>query len=142
MTHDDVADVVAACEWLFEPPGSTPSLWDPSAAAERLTQVCGSRSGSCIVGVDDRSLVAFCTVYLDLVSIRFGQRAWLNELAVHPLHRSAGVGKRLLDAAKQWARDRGATHLMVDSGVLRSEAHRFYLREGPDMQANCFGWLL
>jgi ribosomal protein S18 acetylase RimI-like enzyme len=28
--------------------------------------------------------------------VRFGQRAWVEDLAVHPDHRSAGHGKALL----------------------------------------------
>ena len=38
-------------------------------------------------------------------------RCWVEDLAVNPEHRSQGVGKALLDAAKEWARERGATHL-------------------------------
>ena len=52
-----------------------------------------------------------CTVYLDIRSVRFGDRAWVEDLSVHPDHRSQGVGKALLDAAKDWGRARGATHL-------------------------------
>ena len=73
-------------------------------------------------------LVGACTVNLDILSVRFGQRARVEDLAVHPRHRSRGTGKLLLAAAKVWARERGATHL--ESGEARADAHRFYRREG------------
>lgn len=142
MTTADVGAVVKSCEWLFEPPASVPPLWDPTAAAERLQGLCGSPTGACFVVDIHKMVVGFCTVYLDLMSIRLGQRAWLNELAVHPDHRSQGLGKQLLDTARTWARKRGATHLLLDSSVARLDAHRFYVREEPDWQAMCFAWLL
>jgi GNAT superfamily N-acetyltransferase len=83
-----------------------------------------------------------CTVSLDLRSIRFGLRAWVEDLAVDPARRSSGVGKALLDAAKAWGRARGATHLELDSGDARADAHRFYERERPDWAGRCYGWAL
>ena len=56
--------------------------------------------------------------------------------------RSRGTGKALLDAAKDWARERGATHLELDSGVERTDAHRFYEREKPSWESKCYAWEL
>ena len=78
-------------------------------------------------------LLGLCTAYLDMNSVRFGPRCWVEDLAVSPDHRSQGVGKALLDAAKDWARDRGATHLELDSADARDDAHRFYEREAPEL---------
>jgi GNAT superfamily N-acetyltransferase len=66
----------------------------------------------------------------------------MNELAVDPNHRSRGVGRSLLIAARNWAQEQGATHLIVDSGLARIDAHRFYRREQPTFEAICFGWLV
>ena len=41
------------------------------------------------------------------------------------------IRKSLLDAAKAWARDRGAAWLELESGSARVDAHRFYERERP-----------
>jgi GNAT superfamily N-acetyltransferase len=142
ITKAEVSAIVAACEWLFEPPAGRPQLSDPAAADERLQALCASPTGTGFVAEREATIVGFCTVYLDLMSIRVGQRAWLNELAVHSEHRSQGIGKRLLDAARNWARTMGATHLLLDSNVARVDAHRFYEREKPDLQATCFGWWL
>ncbi len=93
-----------------------------------------------LVADDDGTLVGFCTAYQEMHSVRFGYRAWVEDLAVDPGRRSAGVGKALLDAAKDWARERGATHLELDSAESRADAHRFYERERPDYRSIQFGW--
>ena len=87
-------------------------------------------------------LVGFCTAYDELESVRFGRRVWVEDLAVDPERRSLGTGKRLLDAAKDWARARGASHLELDSAETRADAHRFYDREHPSWRSVCFGWEL
>ena len=95
-----------------------------------------------LVADADGAVVGICTVYLDIESVRFGRRAWVEDLAVSPDHRSAGHGKALLDAAKDWARERGATHLELDSAEVRADAHRFYEREQPSWRSISFGWEL
>jgi GNAT superfamily N-acetyltransferase len=95
-----------------------------------------------LVAEADGEAVGVCSVYLDIESVRFGRRTWVEDLAVHPAHRSARHGKAVLDAAKAWARRRGATHLELDSGEARAEAHRFYERERPSWRSISFGWEL
>ena len=138
----DAAALLAGYEWLFEPPGSVPPRWDRERAAARLEALCAGRDATMLVADADGAVVGICSVYLDIESVRFGRRAWVEDLAVHPGHRSAGHGKALLDAAKDWARERGATHLELDSSDARADAHRFYERERPSWRSACFGWEL
>jgi GNAT superfamily N-acetyltransferase len=119
-------------EWLFAPPGSRPRKWDPERAAAVLAEAIASPEAEILVAeAPSGELVGICTAYHELNSVRFGDRVWVEDLAVHPERRSQGIGKRLLDAAKDWARGRGATHLELASALGRTEAHRFYEREGP-----------
>ncbi len=138
------ASVVPMYEWLFDPPGSRPPAWDERRAAVALRQAIDSHDACVLVAERPTAgaLVGFCTAYQDLHSVRFGYRAWVEDLAVDPGQRSRGVGKALLDAAKAWARERGATHLELDSAEARADAHRFYEREGPAYRSICFGWEL
>ena len=140
--NDDAPHLVAAYEWLFAPPGSPSPGWDPGVAEQRLRDVIAATSSDVFLAEHDGELVGLCTVYRDIHSVRFGDRAWVEDLAVHPGHRSLGIGKALLDAAKDWARDRGASHLELDSGLARADAHRFYEREQPSWRSICFGWQL
>jgi GNAT superfamily N-acetyltransferase len=130
--------------WLFAPPGSVPAAWDERRALVALRQAIDSHDSVVLVADDEieGELVGFITAYQDLHSVRFGYRAWVEDFAIDPLRRSQGIGKRLLDAAKDWARERGATHLELDSGDARLDAHRFYEREGPSWTSRQFSWEL
>ncbi len=134
--------ILAMYPWLFEPPGSTPPRWDEERARLVLTEAVISPDSAVFVADDGGELVGFCTAYLDLNSVRFGRRCWVEELAVGPERRSEGIGKALLDAAKDWARAAGADHLELDSGLGRADAHRFYERERPSWKSYSFGWEL
>jgi GNAT superfamily N-acetyltransferase len=134
--------VAAAYDWLFAPPGVRPADWSLALAIRRLEAAMVDDRAAVLVADDNVSLVGFATVYLDIVSVRFGQRAWVEDLAVAPHRRSAGIGSALLDTAKSWARANGAARLELESGAARLDAHRFYEREAPDGWSKCFRWTL
>jgi len=134
--------VIGTYEWLFAPPGSRPEQWDERRAAVALEAAMGSHDAVVLVADDGGKLVGLCTAYLDIHSVRYGYRAWVEDLAAHPERRSEGIGKSLLDAAKDWGLERGATHLELDSGDARHDAHRFYEREGPEWRSNQYSWVL
>jgi GNAT superfamily N-acetyltransferase len=130
-------------EWLFAPPGSQPSQWDERRAQVAMRQAIDSHDAAVLLAqAGDEAIVGICTAYQDIHSIRYGYRAWVEDLAVDPAWRSRGVGKALLDAAKAWAKERGATHLELDSGDARLDAHRFYEREKPSWMSRQFSWEL
>ena len=88
------------------PPG-----WDPGDAREAIAEAIEAERSTVLVAKQRGELLGFCSAYVELNSVRYGLRCWVEDLAVSPQHRSQGVGKALLDAAKSWARRRGATHL-------------------------------
>lgn len=137
---DDVGVLIGAYEWLFAPPGAKPPQWDERRAAVALGQAIDSHDAAVLVATDGASIVGFVTGYLDLHSVRYGYRCWVEDFAVDPGRRSQGIGKSLLGAIRDWARERGATHLELDSGDARKGAHRFYEREGADPGARSFRW--
>jgi GNAT superfamily N-acetyltransferase len=138
----EVERVLGMYEWLFAPPGSVPPRWDADHARSAIAQSIEDPEAAVLVAEHRGELLGLCTAYLDMNSVRFGPRCWVEDLAVSPDHRSQGVGKALLDAAKDWARERGATHLELDSGDDRLDAHRFYEREAPAWTSRCFAWEL
>jgi GNAT superfamily N-acetyltransferase len=139
---DEVERVLGMYEWLFAPPGSLPPAWDAGSAREAIAETIAGPESTMLVAEHRGELLGFCSAYIDLRSVRYGVRCWVEDLAVSPDHRSEGVGKKLLDAAKDWARERGATHLELDSGEARTEAHRFYDREDPAWRGYQYSWLL
>ena len=90
---DETDAVVAAFDWLFAPPGTTPALWDEARARVQIeTITAGEERLAAILVADpgDGSIAGLCTVSLDLRSLRFGLRAWVEDLAVDPERRSQG----------------------------------------------------
>jgi GNAT superfamily N-acetyltransferase len=139
---EELERVLGMYEWLFAPPGSVPPRWDPERARRAIAEAIEEPSAVVLVAEHRGELHGLCTAYLDMNSVRFGPRCWVEDLAVSPEHRSQGIGKALLDRAKDWAGERGATHLELDSADTRVDAHRFYEREGPSWRSVCFGWEL
>jgi GNAT superfamily N-acetyltransferase len=138
----EVEHVLGMYEWLFAAPGSLPPGWDPDRARAALSEAIEGDDRVILVAERGGELLGFASAYLDLNSVRYGLRCWVEDLAVSPEHRSQGVGRALLETAKRWARDRGATHLELDSGEARTDAHRFYERERPAWRGRQYAWTL
>ena len=134
--------ILALYGWLFTEPGYVPSGWDPQRASRALAEAIEAEGSAVLVGDDDGELVGLCTAYLEFESVRYGRRCWVEDLAVHPERRSGGWGGRLLDAAGDWARERGATHIELDTGLARADAQRFYQRRDPDSVGYSYSWRL
>ena len=58
------------------------------------------------------------------------RKLYVDDLVVDARARSGGVGAHLLHHLAERGRDAGCTVLELDSGHQRTDAHRFYLREG------------
>jgi GNAT superfamily N-acetyltransferase len=138
----DAPRVVEMYGWLFEPPGYEPPAWDPARAERALKEAIEDDDAAVFVAGDGGELVGVCTAYLELNSIRFGQRCWVEDLAVDPNRRSEGIGGALLDAAEGWAREAGATPFELDTGLDRVDAQRFYERRGPATKGFSYSWRL
>ena len=59
-----------------------------------------------------------------------GRAARLLILSVAPSYQKRGIGHLLVREIENWARDCGATEIVVHSGLHRTDAHRFYERVG------------
>lgn len=129
-------------EWLFEPPGRRPPGWEGDRAAAALGGAIDSEDAAVLVAATGEGLVGLCVAYQDIHSVRFGRRVWIEDLAVDPDSRSQGIGARLIAAASEWARQRGATHLELDTGEARTDSQRFYERLNPEHRGISYTWEL
>ncbi|GHJ43264.1 hypothetical protein Cs7R123_06060 [Catellatospora sp. TT07R-123] len=137
------AAFVSGLEWLFDPPGSRPPNWDRRQAVDRTAQLLDQENVALFEARSQQDqLVGVASVYVDIMSVRFGRRASIEDLAVHPGWRSRGVGASLLTAARAWAHEQGADFVFLESGLARADAHRFYLREGATHSAATFRWTI
>lgn len=65
---------IAPCyEWLFAPPGSEPVDWSLAVTIGRLEDTISGDSSTILLATDGETIQGFATVYLDIVSVRFGQ---------------------------------------------------------------------
>lgn len=55
---------------------------------------------------------------------------YVDDLVTTDKERSKGYGKEMIKFFEAEARSNGAEYLILDSGMQRKDAHRFYLREG------------
>jgi GNAT superfamily N-acetyltransferase len=131
-------------DWLFAEPGRRPANWDAESALSALqSAVEGGRSAVFVAEMTGESgFIGFCTAYLDLLSVRYGARCWVEDLAVAPDRRTRGVGDLLLDSVEIWAAGNGATHLELDTGPARTDAQRFYRSRKPAAESLCYQWRL
>jgi GNAT superfamily N-acetyltransferase len=84
---------------------------------------------------EDVLAVAVYRIYRDTFS---GTKCYVDDLVCTSTRRSQGVGKALLDWLQTEARRCGARNLILDSGTQRTQAHRFYFREG--LVVECFNF--
>ena len=114
----------------------------PDAARQRLLALIASADGEVFIAEAEGAVVGICTVVLDLESVRFGRRAWVEDLAVDPESRSAGTARRCSTRRRTGVVSTARRHLELDSGQARADAHRFYEREQPSWSSVSYGWEL
>jgi GNAT superfamily N-acetyltransferase len=139
---DEAPLIVPAYEWLFAPPGYRPEGWNLPRAERALKEAIESDVTAVLIAEDGGELIGLCTAYLDINSVRYGQRCWVEDLVVDPGRRSERVGAALLDAAEEWARRLGATHFELDTGEARTDAQRFYEGRGKPTRGFSYSWRL
>ena len=76
---DDAPELLGAYEWLFAQPGGHPPRWDPGEAADRLRRAATAGDSVVLVARAEGAVAGICTAYLDIESVRFGRRAWVEE---------------------------------------------------------------
>lgn len=59
-----------------------------------------------------------------------GLKFYIDDLVTDEAQRSKGVGHALIEHLERVAKGLGASGLVLDSGAQRSQAHKFYFREG------------
>jgi len=131
-TLADEAAFLDLLEQLFDAPGAPAPGYTRERGSSGFRWAVEREHSDVLLALAGHSLVGLASVYRDIESIRYGRRTWLQDLVVDRAARSGGIGRALLAAAADWARERGCTHLALSSGSGRKDAHRFYEREGME----------
>ena len=103
---------------------------DAPTLRARLARVRASDADEIMVATDAGDAAIGWIHVARLALLEASDLACINGLVVDEEHRSDGIGTALVEAAEAWARDHGATAIMVRSRSARVRAHRFYERIG------------
>lgn len=140
-TLADETAVLDLIEELFQPPSNRPPGYTRDLGSRGIHWALDQPGADLLLAFDGLTLVGLSSVYADIQSIRFGRRCWLQDLVVRSDRRSEGMGAALIAASRDWARQYGCTHLELSSGAARTDAHRFYEREGMGRSYNFTLWV-
>jgi GNAT superfamily N-acetyltransferase len=127
--ESDTASVAVLLASLFE---EVEHYLDAQDIAEMFAEIDSDDSHATLLALDhDDDIVGVLTVVECLSISAGGKYGVINELFVVEEYRSEGVGKMLVDEAKDLAENRGWKRLEVTTpGDEFSKTLRFYEREG------------
>lgn len=120
------ADISAIADLLGE-------LGYPNGArfvAGRLALLEGTPLDHVLVAERGGQVVGFASVHLIPLFHQEGNLLRITAIAVSGSARRQGVGRRLVEAAEEFARTNGAIRIEITSGEHRPVAHAFYRQVG------------
>lgn len=121
---EDSADIRSICELDLGYP------CEEAMVRSRLERLDPARE-CVLVDVEEGHVVGFVHVEKYEV-LYFPPMANILGLAVSAAYRRKGLGKALLQAAENRAREMGVSYMRLNSGGTRTEAHAFYRSAGYD----------
>ena len=100
----------------------------PAAYVPKMQRVFAGGGRMCVaVNGDDVAGLAVYRIHENTFS---GLRLYVDDLVTDEARRSTGVGRALLAHLAALARKSGCDDFALDSGTQRTQAHKFYFREG------------
>ena len=112
---------------------------EPERLPARLERI-RSLGDTCLVAEDDDGrVVGLAGLHLVHVIHYSRPLGYITAFVVDDTARRQGVGRKLLDAATEWARAQGCYRLSLTSAEHRKDAHAFYPASGFPMTGRRFG---
>ena len=105
----------------------------------RLERVTGNHRAAVLLAHRGDTVVGLASVHVLSVLNRPRDVAWLTALVVDESARGAGVGRRLVEAVEEFARQSGCERMSVTTQEHRADARRFYARVGWEPTGRRFG---
>ncbi|MBF9002527.1 GNAT family N-acetyltransferase [Vibrio nitrifigilis] len=102
---------------------------DQEQSRQWLHQMLHSDSHAVFVAKRDELTLGWVAVEKRLF-LESGFKAEITGLVVADVERRAGIGRALVEQAKEWATVHGLTELVVRSNISREHSHLFYQRIG------------
>lgn len=110
---------------------------DEGELVRRFKMVDAAESHHLLVASNGDEVLAFVHVFYR-PALEKPPEAVVQALVVDERARGAGIGRRLMDAAEEWAGGLDFESIVLTSGTAREEAHAFYRTLGYDTIAPTF----
>lgn len=111
-----------------------PSFYDDKALRSKLEEIFAAEDSTIVVADADGQVVGLAEVYVredEVNAYRVPYRyAHLQSMVVSETYRKRGIGKQLLEAAEQWARERDASEMRLDVWEFEAGPLKFYEDHG------------
>jgi GNAT superfamily N-acetyltransferase len=104
----------------------------------RLQRIGADQQYVSLVAVERAAVVGFLGLAFGLYYEYSGSYARIVALSVATQMQGKGIGGSLLAAAESVAKTRGALTCIVNSGLQRADAHRFYENHGFSCRGKAF----
>jgi GNAT superfamily N-acetyltransferase len=102
----------------------------PNDAATIERRLISRGRDSCVLLAQREERITGFIALQIVESLLSGEMAEIAALVVDRAQRGHGTGAMLVRAAEAWAHEHGFRQIRVRSNVIRTDAHRFYEREG------------
>lgn len=119
------------------------SLWSYNEYEENATkavfsEIVGGKSTFAVVAERGGEIVGFC--HGDFFSTLWmcGKTCYLSGIITKESERGKGIGKKMLDYIEGIAKSAGCRAIILESGISRTAAHRFY--ESNGFEKSCYGF--
>lgn len=128
MFYNQNADIDAARQYIkerMERHDSVILVAETDVESDQGTDVCNGVPSS-----HGLSCTGFVQLYPGFSSVSMGPIWVLNDLYVHPDYRQKGIARKLLQAAKQLASERGVLRISLSTELTNTQAQALYESEG------------
>jgi len=92
----------------------------------RLERLSADPNARTLVAVEDGAVLGLITTHVRYTMNHAAPLAQITLLVVDETRRGKGVGRELVVAAEDWARECGCKRIVVTTALQRADAHAFY----------------
>jgi GNAT superfamily N-acetyltransferase len=96
---------------------------------KNIQTVLSNKDHDAFVAIHENKVVGWIGV-AHTIMIEMTPYCEINGLVIDEKHRGKGIGKLLIERAKQWGKEKGNTTIRLRCNVKRKETHLFYQHLG------------
>ena len=114
------------------------NTYDETKTRAVYSQIVASENSFAFVARKGEQIVAFCHGDFFNTLWMCGLTCYLSGIITVEQERGQGIGKAMLDKVKAITQARGGKAIILESGLSRTVAHRFYEHHG--FEKSCYGF--